>query len=108
MYRSGFIQCCGEDRKTQALERYRFFEIALSGVIGYVEWCKQIPYVPKATYGKDLDAHKGILERAAEWLSNNASWLDPERAEDDLAYLYDSLGPPPSLPRHQNEKKSSG
>jgi hypothetical protein len=83
-----------------------FFEIALAGIIGYVEWCKQIPYVPKGTYGKDLDAHKEIVERAARWLSNNVDWLDPESAEDNLWYLYDSLGPPSSLPRHQNKKKS--
>ena len=85
-----------------------FFDVALAGIIGYVEWCKQIPYVPRGTYGKDLDAHKEVVERAARWLSNKADWLDPEKAENDLWYLYDSLGPPPSLPRHQNEKKSSG
>ena len=91
--------------KTANSKETVFFDIALAGIIGYVEWCKQIPYVPRKTYGKDLDAHIEIVKRGAEWLSNNGSWLDPEKAEDALSYLYDLLGPPPSLPRHQNVKK---
>ena len=82
-----------------------FFEIALAGLIGEVEFCKNQPYVPRVTCWGDLDAHSDVVGRAGKWLSYNASWLDQEQAEDELHFLYDALGPVRTLPRYQNKKE---